>query len=74
MGILEAIAAIIASIAIAFFVGRRGAAKDATRKAKDKDHERAAQIETAADRARAADDAGAGDAVDRLHDANRLRD
>jgi hypothetical protein len=71
MGLLEWIGAAFVAIVGALLIGRKQGARDAQEKAKGADHDRARYIEDAADRARRADDGGA---VDRLHDAGRLRD
>jgi hypothetical protein len=74
MGILESIGALLFAGALAWFAGRRAGGKAATDKMVKKDRDNADKIRTAADRARAADDAGSVDAVDRVQRHGRLRD
>jgi hypothetical protein len=74
MGILESIGAIIAALGAAWFFGRKAGGKAATDKMVKKDRDNADKIRTAADRARAADDAGSVDATDRVQRHGRLRD
>jgi hypothetical protein len=74
MGILESIGALLFAGALAWFAGRRAGGKAATDKMVKKDRDNADKIRTAADRARAADDAGNIDAVDRVQRHGRLRD
>lgn len=65
------LAALVAAIFGIFFRGRQSAAS----KQRERDNARAAQIETAADRARAADDAGhVGNPIDRLRQRGAVRD
>ena len=56
-----------------FFGGKRKGKADEETRARERDHAKSTKIETAADRARAADAAG-GDSTERLRDAGRLRD
>jgi len=72
-GILAAaLTAILVAIG-AYLRGRSAGSTEANNKARERDHAKSTEIETAADRARAADAAG-GDSTERLRDAGRLRD
>ena len=64
---------VVMALAASWFGGRMRGNSDAKREAKDADNDRANDIRDAADRARRADDGGAG-AIDRLSAAGRLRD
>ena len=66
------IAAIVTGAAL-YWRGRSAGRSGAETKAKEQDNARAAEIETAADRARAADDAGDGNSIERLRESGRLR-
>lgn len=70
---LELIGAAIVAIIGALLLGRRQGRKAAQQQAKGQDHERATEIEDAADRARRSDDGGA-DPLERLREAGRIRD
>jgi hypothetical protein len=73
LGPLGGILAAVASGVIAWAVGRwQGARAEHDRQVK-KDYQNADKIRNAADRARAADDAGA-DPLGELHRAGRIRD
>ena len=67
------IAAIVAGAAL-YWRGRSTGRSNAETRAKESDHARSTEIETAADRARANDDAGHVDSLERLRSGGRLRD
>lgn len=71
--LLAVIGATIAAVFGVWFTGRRSGAANAERKAKDRDNERARQIEDAADQARA-NDGGGADPVERVRRHGRIRD
>lgn len=71
---LAALAAFAGLVLAAYWRGRSTGRSDAETRAKDADNARSTEIETAADRARAADDAGHVDSLERLRDGGRLRD
>lgn len=74
--ILASLGALIAAIFAALVLGRRQGRKAESDNRERADHERAESKRNAADRARAADDAGhVGSSVDRLRERpGRLRD
>ena len=73
-GILAAaLTAILVAIG-AYLRGRSAGSTDAKTKARERDNERSKEIETVADRARAADDAGNVDSLERLRANGHLRD
>ena len=67
------IAAIVAGAAL-YWRGRSTGRSGAETKAREADNARSTEIETAADRARAADDAGDGNSLERLRSGGHLRD
>ena len=74
LGPLGGILAGIGAALLAWVVGRWQGARAENDKHVRKDYENADKIRNAADRARAADDAGNVDAVDGLRRSGRLRD
>ena len=74
IGPLGAIVGAVGLAVIAWITGRQQGERTAHDKQVRRDYENADKIRTAADRARAADDAGAVDDVERLRKSGRLRD
>jgi len=74
LGPLGAIIGGVALAVLAWITGRQQGKRAAHDKQVRRDYENADRIETAADRARAADDAGAVDDIERLRKSGRLRD
>jgi hypothetical protein len=64
---------VVMALAASWFGGRMRGNSDAKREARESDNARADAIRDAADRARRADDSGAG-AIDRLSAAGKIRD